>query len=193
MSLSLVLSIVGPLIPIAGLFVTAYLAWRRELNKIRKDKIAAAYTAYIDAVARASTARMQIATQKFALKQLSDAGHVELTDEFSLTDAEMLMVEEATARFINAHSTLVIYAPEDVINALSHFYDHGGDLSTEAGKKAFIALIKAMRDESEADSYEAFSTHVDNILVSGQANRALALARKLVADAPAGAAEPAPA
>jgi hypothetical protein len=180
MTLSLVLSIIGPLIPIIGLFVTAYLAWKRELNKIRKDKIAAAYTAYIDAVARASTARTAVATQKNILLQLAAAGVVKLDQELTLTDAELLLVEESSARFINAHSTLVIYAPKEVIGALSHFYDHGGELNTEEGKKAFIALIKAMRDESEADSYDDFGAHVDNILVSGQANRAFALAEKLV-------------
>src|SRR5437870_2948591 len=128
MTLSLLLAILGPLLPILGLFIGALLTRNHDLGKFRKDRITAAYTAYLDAVARASSPRMTIAMQKMLLLGLAQAGKAPApTPDQMLTEAEWTLMDETQARFVNAHSNLVIYAPQAVIGALSHFYDSGGD------------------------------------------------------------------
>ncbi|MGQ0659511.1 hypothetical protein [Sphingosinicella sp.] len=156
------LAILGPLLTFAGLFIGAYFARSREAAKYRQDRITEAYTAYIDAVAGASGPRVMQVMQK-------------LTTGQALASDELAAMEAANARFVTAHSAVLIYGSKEVVSALSHFYDTGGDPRKPASRDAYLALVRAMRRDSDAADYDAFDGHVDNILVTGPMKRQAAM------------------
>jgi hypothetical protein len=159
------LAILGPLLGFLGLLIGAWLARGREIAKFRKDRITEAYTSYIDAVAAGSGPVVMHLLQK-------------MTSGQTLDKEEMAAFAETNARFVTAHSSLVIYGSKEVVERLSEFYDTGGNPATPAGRDAFIDLIKAMRHDSDAEDYETFGVHVDNILVSGPQRRQAAMMKQ---------------
>jgi hypothetical protein len=160
----MMLAILGLLLPLVGLMIGAYFTRNREMEKARKDRISQAYATYLDAVARNAGPRSSRAMYKMVMGQ-------------ELDKEEMATFEENNARFVNAHSNLVIYGSKEVIGALSSFYDSGADPRNPASRQAYIALVKAMRHDSDAEDYEAFGTHVDNILITGPQRRQEVMAK----------------
>ena len=75
----------------------------------------------------------------------------------------------------NARVKLLIYGSRRVIEALSHFYDVSGPgADPQVSMTALVKLITAMRDDSAAESYQAFAAHVDNVVGLGPDRRLLA-------------------
>ena len=149
----------GPLlVALVGALVGHYFTRNRETEKFRKDRVTEAYASYLDAVARNAGPLSAKAVMKMAKdEELSN-------DELALFDAN-------NARFVNAHANVVIYGSKEVIGALSNYYNTIGDFRDPASRDAYIALVHAMRHDSEAEDYSEFGAHVDNILISGPGRR----------------------
>ena len=88
-----------------------------------------------------------------------------------LDSAELAIFEENNMRFVNAHASVMIYGSKEVIAALSDYYNTSGDPRDPTSRDAYIALVQAMRHDSDAEDYGAFGSHVDNILISGLQRR----------------------
>lgn len=149
---------IGPLVTFIGLFIAAYFASKSEIRKFRKDRITQAYTNFLDALAQGAGPRSTMIMVKMARGE-------------KLDDAEMAIYEQNNARHVNAHSNLVIHGSKEVIGALSDFYNTSGDFRDPVSRDAYIALVHAMRHDSEAEDYAAFGSHVDNILITGPGRR----------------------
>ena len=161
-SLAPFLGLLGPVLGLLGLYIGSRLARNRELERARQDRIIAAYAKWLDVSALASGPRGARVAQK------RGAGE-------GLNAEEEKFADEIHAGFSNAHANIAIYGSKEVIAALSHFYDLAPRGLTAEGRDAYVALIKAMRAESEAEDYAAFDSHVDNILVTGPERRAAAV------------------
>ena len=166
------LAILSGLLTFVGLFIGAYLARNRELEKYRKDRITQAYTSFLDAASRNSGLQASMLMSKVISGQ-------------QLDDEELAAFEDINARVVNAHSNVVIYGSKEVIGALSDFYNTGGDpRRNPLALQAYIALIQAMRHDSDAEDYPAFGAHVDNILGSGPDRRRAMMAQMLATQMP---------
>jgi hypothetical protein len=179
--MTIALAVLSPLLALAGVLIGAYFAKNRETDKYRKDRITAAYTALLEANAKNSGPRAAITFSKLGAKQ-------------RLTPDEQQYIEEAQTQFVSAHSHVLIHGSEQVIAALSRFYDAQGlaERMTPEGRDAYVALLGAMRNDSEAHNYGDFDEHVDNILVSGPERRRQAMIEHSAAEQERAPAPPAP-
>jgi hypothetical protein len=159
--MTLTLALLSPVIGLLGGLIGAWLTRNRELDKARRDRITAAYAKLLDAASLGNGPR------GIRLRQKMESGEAPDADEEKFQD-------ELSAKFANAHANIAIYGSPEVIGALSAFYDSVPTGKADAIRDAYVALIRAMRRESDADNYEAFDAHVDNILVTGPDRRAAA-------------------
>ncbi len=156
--MTLTLALLSPVIGLLGGLIGAWLTRNRELEKARRDRITAAYTKLLDASSLGAGPRGQKLAQKREKGEALDADEEKFADELH-------------AKFANAHSNIAIYGSKEVIAALSTFYDSVPTGKADAIRNAYVALIRAMRKESDAEDYAAFDSHVDNILVTGPDRR----------------------
>lgn len=152
------ITLLGLLLPFAGLFIGAFFTRNQESAKYRKDRITEAYTAFVKIASDSSGPRSQEIARKQAFGE-------------PLSEKEQAWPEEQHQRFVNAHSNILIYGSRRVVTALSNFYDASTVVDPEHQTAAFVELITAMREDSAAESYPEFSRHVDNILGAGPERR----------------------
>jgi hypothetical protein len=166
--MTVLLTNLGPILALAGVLITAFFTWKRELDKGRKDLLIQAYTSLLEAAAKNAGPRANSVFMKFGSGQV-------------LSPDELKYFEDANNQFVSAHSHVLIHGSKGVITALSNFYDaqSEGPAGVEKTKQAYVALLSAMRHDSAAKDYESFGTHVDNIIGSGPDRRREKLFRQI--------------
>lgn len=156
------LALLSAVLALIGTAFGAWLARNRDIEKARKDLITAAYAKLLDASSLAAGPRAARLTGK---RNIGAA----------LEPEEEKFLDDIQAKFASAHSNIAIYGSKEVIAALSHFYDHAVEGMSPAATQAYVALITAMRRETDAEDYGSFDEHVDNILVNGPLRRGAAM------------------
>jgi hypothetical protein len=145
---------IAPVLGFLGVLLGAYFARSRENEKARRDKLSEVYAKYLEISASSSTPVLAAIQQKMV------AG-------LPLTEVEVAAINENRVAFINAHANILVYGSPQVVGALSKLYDEGrakGGLAHPDVNAAMIALITAMRYDSDAESYVGFGDHADNIV-----------------------------
>lgn len=85
-------------------------------------------------------------TQAYAdyLRGVSEAAHLSLA----------VKEEQAFARIADAKTRICLYGSQEVVMSLAKFERSGGVINNEEQREAFVALIQAMRGDSNVKSTE---------------------------------------
>jgi len=148
------------IVGLIGIALTAYLAWVRENGKNRKDKRAGAYAVLFDAQALATDRSTILAMQKREMG-------------IELSDSEAKAVSLVSTSFAKAHAQILMNGSPQVVEALHDYYEKTASHGPQSPQtlSAFTALVRAMRADGNAKSYDDFEAHVDSIAGSGPARR----------------------
>ena len=158
MSIEIIVAAIG----LFGIVVTAILAWWRERDKARRDRVAQVYAGYIDAVSQSAALQAYLRDRQMA----GDA---------AAASAAAAQVQENRLAFMRAHSNILVYGSPRVIGSLNDFYEAQGAGADMARLNALlIRLITEMRADSNSADYANFGRHVDSIIGARADERAAA-------------------
>lgn len=150
--------LIGAGIAVVTLLIGWFLARWREDEKDRTSRRLEAYANFIEIWAVSERWDTSALLGRFFANETLEQNEINL----------IMFLKE---RFDNAHARLMVYGSPEVIGALSKLYEIQDPNLTDSKKSAYIDLLNAMRVDSKSGKHAGFSSDVDNIMLSGPAER----------------------